>query len=248
MPSSHVIVSLLIAASLTACGDRTPHLIALPAAAELAKPGQMMITGSASLEISPDCADLTMTIAAEAPRPSTATKEAQAKQRQLVAALDKLEVRGADLKLSHQTLSPIHDHNPDGSWSQRIRGYRAEITITATTRRFELVGDLMDAGAAAGASTLSTQFRRSDMPALKKQVRDLALAAARDKAKQTTDALGIELGRIVSVVEGPGSTWDGTYANYANASDVRSSPATLGGTLQTLSLDVTIGYELAKPA
>jgi uncharacterized protein YggE len=94
---------------------------------------------------------------------------------------------------------------------------------------------------------MSSQFRRSDMAALKKKVRDMALVAAKDKAKQTADALGIKLGRVLTVAENPsGQLWHQTY--FANAMEVKDNAAhvVLGATLQPLTLDVTIGFELPK--
>ena len=157
---------------------------------------------------------------------------------------------GGDLKLSYLRLDPVYAQTSLGVQTQRITGYRAEVTVTATTKRFELVGPIMEAGANAGASSMSSQFRRSDLPELKKQVRELALKAAKEKAAQTAKVLGIELGRIVNVAETPnGMMWGSAYfPQVANEAVVRSSGNTLGGALQTLTLDVTLGFELSKKA
>lgn len=239
-----------LAAPLAACND-APHIVAVPTpSTDLARPGQMTVTGTATLDVAPDCADLTMTISADGLRPGLATAAVQAKQEQLVAALRKLGVEPEDLKLSTLTLNPIYANTPDG-WSElKVATYRAQITVTATTKRFDQIGPIMDAGAQAGASAMSSQFRRSDLAALKKQVRDLALAAAKDKAAQTAKALGIDLGRIVSVAEQPGGyMWSGGY--FPNVAQTRmetnpAAPTVLGGATQSLTLDITIGYELAK--
>lgn len=243
------LASLALATSLLACKDAPPQIIAMPATAEMMKPGQMTITGTAKLEVSPDCADLTMTISADGVRPGVATASLQAKQLLLVAALTKLGVEGADLKLSHLTLNPVYTYDRHGIEQPRVASYRATVTITATTRRFDQISALMDAGATAGVSSMSSQFRRSDLAELKKKVREMALTAAKDKAAQTAKALGIEIGRVVSVSEAPaGNMWGSPYfpqvANVAEASP--SSSVTLGGELQSLTLDITIGYELAK--
>jgi uncharacterized protein YggE len=166
----------------------------------------------------------------------------------VIAAMTKLGLTTADLKLSLLTLQPIYEPNADG-WAQiKVHTYRAQITVTATTRDFSKVSTLMEAGAEAGATALASQFRRSDLPALKKQVRDTAIAAAKDKAKQTADALGIKLGRIVSVSENTGGyMWNQPYfPQSANAMSSAGASGSLGGTLQPLTLDVSIGYELAR--
>jgi uncharacterized protein YggE len=177
-----------------------------------------------------------------------ATAAVQRQQAELVEALRKIGVEGPDLKLSYLRLEPVYAQTTLGIQTQRITGYRVEVTVTATTKRFELVGPIMEAGANAGASSMSSQFRRSDLPALKKQVREMALTAAKEKAAQTASTLGIELGRIVMVAEAPsGTMWGSAYfPQVANMAVERSSGNTLGGALQTLSLDVTIGFELSR--
>lgn len=243
------LASLLLATSLVACSDRNPQVITIPAAAEVVHPGQMTVTGTATLEVSPDCADLTMTIVADGAKPGIATSGVQAKQQRIIDALKKLGVEPSDMKLSMLTLNPIYEPNPEG-WAQlKVHTYRAEITITATTKQFDKIGGIMEAGADAGVSTMSTAFRRSDLPELKKKVRAMALAAAKDKAKQTADTLGISLGRVVSVAENQGGQmWSNYYfPQVANAMEGRDTSAVaLGGSLQPLTLDITIGFELAK--
>jgi len=76
----------------------------------------------------------------------------------------------------------------------------------------------------------------------------MALHAAQDKAAQTAKALGIQVGRVISVQEAPaGSMWGSPYfPQVANEAIARPSGDALGGTLQPLTLDVTIGFELAR--
>src|SRR4051812_6570638 len=161
---------LLCLALLAAC-HATKVITTVPTA-----PGQMTITGTATLDVSPDCADLTMTVSADDLRPGAATQAAEAKEQAVIAALEKAGVAQADLKLSMLELDPLYEPET-GGWAQlRVHTYRASITVTATTRDFAAIASLMDAGANAGASQLTSRFRRSDMPALKQKVRDMAIA------------------------------------------------------------------------
>lgn len=243
------LAALALASSLAACHDSRPQIIAVPAptTAPISQPGQMTVTGQATLEVSPDCADLTITLSADSIRPGTATKELEAKKLALVAALNKIGVETTDVKVSTLTLDPIYEPNPDGWATIKVHTYRAQLTVTATTRDFSKIAGILDTSANAGATAMTTQFRRSDLAALKKKVRDMALAAAKDKAKQTADALGIKLGRITSVGENQGGyMWSATYfPQVANSMATSNSGVALGGSLQPLTLDVTIGYELA---
>lgn len=246
-----MLARLLLASSLVApiaaCGDRAPHVITLtaPVTDPARPPGGITVTGTATLEVSPDCADITMTLTADAPRPGAATTAARARQQAVVEALTGLGLETSAIKLSIMTLGQVYDY-PEHA-SPRLRGYRSSITITATTKQFDQIGAILEAGASAGATSITTQFRRSDLPALKRQVRAMALEAAKAKAKQLADGVGIQLGPVVSVAENQGgSMWRSAYfPQVANTAEIRnSSSAALGGALQPLTLDITIAYEL----
>ncbi len=242
------LASVVLATSLFACSDR---IITVPAPTSVTapNPGGMTVTGTATLEVSPDCADITMTIDVEGARPGIATTGAQAKQQAIVDALKKLGVEASDVKLSTLTMNPVYEWIKDRNV---FKGYRAAITITATTKQFDKIGPIMEAGSANGATAMTTGFRRSDLSELKKKVRTMALTAAKDKAKQTAEALDIELGRVMNVVENAGGMmWSAAYfPQVANAMESNAGPRTvadaLGGALQPLTLDVTIVYELAR--
>lgn len=222
-----------------ACHER---VIAISPADGADRPGLMTVTGAATLEVSPDCADLTMTLTADSVRPGTATSTVNALETRLVQALQLQGVPPQDMKLSLLSLGPVYEPNLD---PLKIHTYRAQITVTATTRDFAKIGPLMELGAESGATEMTSNFRRSDLPELKKKVRDMALAAAKDKAKQTASALGIEVGRVVAVSEAAGgSMWNREYFPQNAATTSNSSGASLGGTLQPLSLEVSIGYQL----
>lgn len=250
------LAALALASSLglTACGDRAPHVIQVPSPnlSEVERPGVMTVNGQATLEVSPDCADLTITIATDHSVPGASVKALDAKKAVLIAALKKIGVETNDVKLSNLQLDPIYAPNPEGWATLKVRTYRSQITVTATTKDFSKIGDMMEAAGQAGATSMSTAFRRSDLPEMKKKVRDMALAAAKAKAEQTAHTLGIKLGRITAVAESQGGyMWSNSYfPQVANSMDSmnNSGAVVLGGALQPLTLDVNITFELAKSA
>lgn len=238
------LAALALTASLAGCHER---IIAVTVSPPAASPTGMTVTGSATLDVAPDCADIRMTLSVDDARPAVATSGAQAKQQTLVDALARLGLTTRDLKLSTQVLDPIYEYVGNRTV---LKGYRAAITITATTRQFERIGAIVEAGANAGATALTTQFRRSDLSDRKQEVRAMALAAAKAKAEQTAQALGIELGHVISVGESAGGVmWTNEY--FPSVANARASDGnagtTLGGALQPLSLDVTVVYALRDP-
>jgi uncharacterized protein YggE len=222
---------------------------ALPAAAapiaDAVKPGTLTVTGSATLEISPDCVDIAMEVSAEAAAPGLAARAAQAKERTVLGALGKIGVAGTDVRLSQLMLNPVYDRDA----SLRVRAYQAAIAVTATTCKLDRISELMDVGATAGVVRMWSSFRRSNLPELKTRVRDMAVAAARAKAKQLADDVGAKLGRVMSVVEASGSSgcWGAGGSQLSNMVEVRSNgSASVEGALQPLTLEVTLGYELVS--
>jgi uncharacterized protein len=210
------------------------------------QPGVMSITGTATLDVAPDTADITMSITADGARPKNAMTALRARQDALIAALMGLGLEKAQIKLSQMTLQPLFFY-PENA-PPRIRGYQATLQVTASTRKFDLIGDIMEAGATAGVSTMATSFRSSDLPELKKKVRDMAIAAARDKAEQMAKGFGLKVARINLVNEataGNGWYFDPTYVNVsaAESASVRER-ISLSPELQPLILTVNVGYEL----
>jgi uncharacterized protein YggE len=250
------LAALVLSASLATlgvgCGDRAPHIIQVPVQkAEAERPGQMTVTGQATLELSPDCADVSITINVEHDKTSAGVRQLEQKKLALIASLKAAGIDVGHVKLSSLVLEPVYAVDARGYPTTFVRTYRAQLTLTATTRDFAKISDIMDAGASAGATAMSAQYRRSDLPEQKTKVRDMALAAAKAKAEQTASALGIHLGRVVSVVENAGGyMWGNQYfpSNVSGSMQDQANlaaSAALGGALQPLTLDVTIGYELA---
>jgi uncharacterized protein YggE len=112
----------------------------------------MTVNGAATLEISPDTADLTMTISSEGPRSSAAASDLAKKQTAALDAMKALGIESSNLKLSQLTLAPVYETIKE---RQRLLGYRAEVTITATTKKFDQVAAMMEAGAKSGATRMS---------------------------------------------------------------------------------------------
>jgi hypothetical protein len=210
------------------------------------QPGVMTISGTATLDVAPDTADVSMTLNADAARPKAAVVALRARQEQMVRALMALGIESSDIKISTIGLQPVHAYSDNAP--PRVRGYQATLTVTASTRKFDLIGDIMEAGAGAGVSASSTSFRSSDLPELKKKVRDMAIAAAREKAEQMATGFGVKVARINLLNEAAaGNAWyfDPAYANAAAAEGAAiRDRISLSPQLQPLVLTVSVGYEL----
>lgn len=234
------VIVLLGTLLVSACGSR-PTSISCDVAPHPTEPRvALTVTGTATMQVVPDTADLTMTLTAEAPRPgaaATLVRQRQATvQQQLGAQTPKPEVT-----LSQLSVAPLYDDHG------RIRAYQAAVTLTVSTGDFDRVTDLLELGANAGATQMSTRFRTRDVTGLKKKVRDMALAAVKAKAEQTSAGLGVTLGKIVTISEDGGDPWGWRGNVTANAQSYQPAPVASGLSPDAteLTLTVTVGYTLA---
>jgi uncharacterized protein YggE len=231
--------TLLLAAALAtpaaACSPTPPSIVVHAGSGD--HQTALTAVGTATIAVTPDCADLTLTVEADAPRPSDALAAARAREDAVLAALKKKGVADKDLALSTIGLAP--NYRTDVVGHSVLDGFRAEVTITATTRAFDQVAPLMEAAADAGVTQMSSRFRRSDLETIRKQVRAQALTAAQAKAKDTATTLGLTLGRITTVSDASQSY---LYSNEYFPSG--GGAGGLGGEQQPLTIEVTLTYEI----
>jgi uncharacterized protein YggE len=237
---------LLLAAILVtaaACNPPAPSITVTPAIAADTKipPGTFTVVGTATLDVTPDVADLHVTVSSEAARPGAAAKATRAKQAKLLAALGAVGIAEKDIKLSYLLINPVWNYN-----TSKITGYTAAISVTATTKDFDRIGSMMDAAADAGATNMSSSFR-SDLSVLKAKVRDMALTAAKDKAAQISKALDVDLGKIVAIAENNGGGWYYYGGEHANVYAEQPSKlvSSTSAEMQPLTLSISVTYQLS---
>ncbi len=212
-------------------------------------PPSFSVTGAAKLEIVPDCADVAMTISGEATKSAAAAALTKERQRKLLALLQAAGIQTGDIKLSSVQLTPVIDYNRNGEVV--ARRFRSETRVIVTTRDFAKISDIFDAGAAAGIASMSSSFRKASLDELKKQVRDMALDAAKAKAKQMAAKLGFEIGAVVGVVENSGGyLWQNAYFPQASNTSANAPAADgapqLAVDTQALNLEISVTYEFKR--
>jgi len=235
-----IALALALGLGLLAC---TPASVTVQAPAAPPPPRTFSVVGTATLDVQPETARLAVTVSATAPRPGAAAKEARGKQAVLLASLKYLGLEDADIALSHMSITPLYDDYRE----RKITGYTAAIHVTASTKDFDRLGAMMDAAANAGATDMASSFE-ADLTSLKKKVRDMALTAAKEKATQISDALGVKLTAVTSITEDAG---DGRWVPYGQSATPnsfaiepsRTDSATIAE-LQSLTLSISITYEL----
>jgi uncharacterized protein YggE len=225
---------LTLAALASAC---TPLAHAASAPASEPRRRALTVTGTATLDVVPDCLDVSMSLVTKADRPKKAMAELRVRQEVLVKALLGAGVAPADIKISGMTVNETHEPS-----TGRVNGYEASLGVVASTKKLELVGDVMEAASGAGTQNMTTSYRVTDLLTYKKKVRQMALLAAKEKASDTAAALSTKLGHVADVSESAGEWNPGAFGNAYVANP--SGSAQMGPMLQPLTLSVNVVYEL----
>jgi uncharacterized protein YggE len=156
------------------------------------------VDGIATVQVSPDVVDLQMTLSADAESPKPAVAKVRGQRDALVAALRAAGLSGGDLRLGHLDVTPRRKPHPD---QHLLDGYRASITVVATIKDFERIGEIMELGATFGVTSMHTSFRSTKLSHAKAQARELALSAARTKAAQIARYLNVVVGEVLAIEE-----------------------------------------------
>ncbi len=157
-----------------------------------------------SVEGSPDIATVGTGVQTRAPTAQAAMQDNAAKTEKLIAALAKAGIAKKDIQTSGINLSAQYDYNqregePTGP---RFFGYEASNQLTVKLRDIKMVGPLLDAMVAAGATNINGPTFAIDNPApMLVQARGAALKSAKAQADFYAQAAGYRSARLLSIAE-----------------------------------------------
>ena len=207
---------ILLCAALAACGDK-------PADPRGVERDEVLLQVSAAgrTDTRPDEARFTAgveTIEATAAAASTGNSR---KMNEVVAALEKLGIKGDDLQTRRITMQRI-DYGPE-------RGrFQAHNVIEVRVRKLERAGDAIAAATGAGANVLSgPNLTVSDPEAASRSAYAQAYKAARARADAYAQAAGLKVARVLAIRDdgSPGDPMLHTYDANMSAPVVRTQTA-----------------------
>jgi uncharacterized protein len=198
-------LALLYAPSMQAQDDRTVHPHPPPTHDRSLVPN-LVVQGTGQAEADPDQAVVRLGVVAQDASARTAQERANKVINALVTAVRGLGVDAKQVQTSALNLNPIYAQGrPDGSGQQepRITGYQAYSTVSVRLDKLDLVGQVVDAGLAAGANQVEgVTFGLKDDQKARAEALEAAVRQARAKAQVIAAALGVRLGEVLEVVEG----------------------------------------------
>lgn len=186
-------VFLLAALALSACGPAT--IVANPVPPQRT----ITVTGSGTVDMTPDVAYINIGVHTDMPTASESVKENSSQTQKVIEALKQFGVDAKDIRTTYFSIYPNVQYDPQTN--QKIRTtYVVDNSVYVTVHQINNLGDLLDATVTAGANSVnSIQFDVADKTAFAKQARDAAVKDARTQAEELAAAAGVSLGSVQRV-------------------------------------------------
>ena len=159
------------------------------------------VSGTGRVVISPDIADLRLGVSVTKPTVKAARAAAAEQMTKVIAALKKLGIADADLQTSGLSLQPVYDYRNNVN-PPKLVGYTLSNGVSVTVRDLDKIGDAIDDGLAAGATTLDgVTFRVDDPAKAQEQARKQAMAQAKAIADTLSSGAGVSITGVASISE-----------------------------------------------
>lgn len=158
----------------------------------------------------------------------------------IIAAMKNLGIEKSDIKTSNYSISPNYSYE-DGK--STISGYNGNVTLSIKTKNIQLVSRVIEEATKAGANQIfGAKFIVDKPETYREQARNKAIENARQQAKRLASSLGIDLGRVVNMIESSPNSSDSLLKTFSAGVGGAAAPEIEPGT-QTVTSIVTLYFE-----
>jgi uncharacterized protein YggE len=159
---------------------------------------QIIVSGHGELKVTPDRANVQISVQARATTAAAAAADNAKKQAAVIAAIKSLGVGDDQISTSNYNVSPEQRYEPNRD--PVITGYVVTNTVTVEVRKISTVGSILDAALAHGANLISgLSFYASNTESARRTAIASAVAAARADAEAAAKAAGGSLGALLEI-------------------------------------------------
>jgi uncharacterized protein YggE len=214
--------------------------------------GTITVSGDGEVTVKPDIATVTITVRESAATVAEAQEKVESKVVAAINSLANLGVDEKDRKTTTYNVNPKYEYVSAGGYATnpKIVGYEASQTVEIKIRKIDSAGDVVGALGAANITEISgPTFTVEDPDQVQEKAKELAIKEARDKAKETARALGVDLGEVIQFSEDQGGYYP-MYARDAVSTQAYGKGGALGPEVtlptgeNTVKSHVTITYNL----
>lgn len=192
---------LLASLAVAACAH-APAPAAAQVPAPEAQPRTISVNATAEVRRAPDRAVISLAVETTAATAAEASSRNAEQMSRVLEAIRRLGIDREDIQTRRVELSPRYERMQPGREDQqpRIAGYVATNQVVVTVDDIGMVGQIVDAGIAAGANRVSgISFELRDPEAAHHEALRLAVQRATREARVVAEALGEPLGPALTV-------------------------------------------------
>lgn len=159
-------------------------------------------SGNGTALAAPDTAELTFGIVSTDPKAKPALDRASKVAGDVAAAIKKAGVAEEDIQTSDMRIDPNYTYDNSGEKPPVVASYRASVTLRVRVRDIAIVGEVIETGTGAGASTVNgPTFTLEDDAAATDEAITKAVEDAKRRAEAMAKAAGKSVGEAVTVKE-----------------------------------------------
>ncbi|HET9085746.1 MAG TPA: SIMPL domain-containing protein [Candidatus Limnocylindrales bacterium] len=163
--------------------------------------GTIIVSGTGRVAVQPDLAELRLGVTVAKPTVEAARGEAAATMDAILRAVDGAGITRADVRTAMLSVQPRYDYR-DGR-SPVLTGYEIANVVEISVRDLTVLGDVIDATLAAGATSMDAlTFRLADPADAEREARRHAMAEARSRADVLAEAAGLTIDGVSDIIEG----------------------------------------------
>lgn len=203
---------------------------------------QITIVGQGSATATPDLATITIGVITQARTARDALTANTASMNEATQAIKQAGIADRDLQTSAFTVEPQF-RNERGQ-PPRIGGYIVSNELAVRVRDLARLGDVLDRAVSTGSNTITGPvFGLAEPDTARDIARRAAVADAQRRARLYAEALGVRLGRVLSVTDQAAAPPPRPMAARA-AMAAEAAPIQAGET--TISASVTVSWEIEQ--
>lgn len=203
----------------------------------------LQMNGNAEMMVMPDTATLNIGAEIMAPTAEEASQENADVMNAVIEELKDLGLEDEDIRTSSVSVRPEYNY---GEGTRTIEGYSASNSVQITTTNLDILGEMIDRSASAGANQIGgVSFSVSDekQKELHEDLITEAVADASSKAEVLAENLGVEIVGVKSssISDGtqPRTYYEESVAMDAAAAEKPATPIEPGESRVSMSVRVT---------
>ncbi len=166
-----------------------------------ADPSTISVSGEGTVYAAPDIAYLEVGVQTVDADLAKAFSQTGDKIGAVLTALKALGIEDKDIQTSGVNVTPQNQYDNNGNMTG-VSSYTVSNSVEVTLRKIDQVEAVLTSSIEAGANSInSLTFGIEDTSALEQQARTQAVAQAKDRAEQLASALGVTVGKPLTVAE-----------------------------------------------